>query len=88
MNLYGNLTDIEKKIYQMVCFQLVMALLPVCKKEILAYKFHFADDKELLEASGTTIKEMGWRAVLSKDAVDDDAEGEDKQLLPNLKKGD
>lgn len=88
MNLYGNLTDIEKKIYQMVCFQLVMALLPVCKKEILAYKFHFADDKELLEASGTTIKEMGWRAVLSKDAVDDDAEGEDKQLLPNLKKGE
>lgn len=87
-NLYSNLSDTERKIYQMVCFQLIMALLPVCKKEILAYKFHFSDQYELLEASGTTIKEMGWRAVLEKNMVDDEADAEDQQTLPNLKKGE
>ncbi len=88
MQQYANLSDVEQKLYKMVCYQLIMALLPVCKKEILAYKFHFSDTYELLEASGTTIKEAGWRAVQEKDAVDDEAEGEDKQLLPNLKKGE
>ena len=63
-----------------------MALLPVCKKEVLSYKFHFSDDKELLEASGTKIKEAGWRMVLDKDVpAAEDTEAEDEQALPNLK---
>ena len=64
MKSYSTLTKEEKNIYEMVCKQLVMALPPVCKKEVLSYKFHFSDDKELLEASGTKIKEAGWRMVL------------------------
>lgn len=86
MKSYSTLTKEEKNIYEMVCKQLVMALLPVCKKEVLSYKFHFSDDKELLEASGTKIKEAGWRMVLDKDVpAAEDAEAEDEQALPNLK---
>ena len=76
----------ERKIYELITKQLVMALLPVCVKDKLTYEFSIDNDRKLT-ASGISIKEAGWRAIFEEVASEED-EREENQKLPNLQKGD
>lgn len=75
----------EKKLFQLIATQLVMALLPVCKKNKLTYKFVFDPNDEQLTATGSSIIEAGWRMLYSK-CEDEENKDEENQLLPDLKK--
>lgn len=80
---YDTLPNEHKNIYQLVCKQLVMALMPVCKKEITTFKYNHEDG--FFVAKGVMIKEAGWR-IMYEEAPDEE-ENEDNQLLPNIEEG-
>lgn len=80
---YDKLPTEHKNIYQLVCKQLVMALMPVCKKEITTFKYNHEDG--FFVAKGVMIKEAGWR-IMYEEAPDEE-ENEDNQLLPNIEEG-
>ena len=85
----GQLPADERKIFDLVTRQLVMALLPPCKKEVLAYKFQASEDMEPLQATGAKIMEAGWRLLMGADDKSEPAAGEeedDSQELPDLPK--
>lgn len=79
----------ERKLFDAIAKQLVMALLPVCKKNKLTYRFIFDPEDEKLTATGSTITEAGWRMMYEK--VKDEEEttengDEANQTLPDLRK--
>lgn len=75
----------EKRLFQLIAKQLVMALLPVCKKNRVSYKFIFDPEDEKLSATGSTILEAGWRMIFEK-SNDEETTEEENQTLPELKK--
>lgn len=83
----NSLSEDERKIFDLVALQLVKALLPVCKKEILSYKFIFSKECDFLQTSGTRILSAGWRAV-DIPIKEENEEEENNQLLPELKEGE
>lgn len=81
----NKLSQDEKKLFLLISKQLVMALLPVCKKQKLTYRFIFDPEDEKLSATGSTIKEAGWRMLFEKNQEEENEE-EENQSLPDLKK--
>lgn len=75
----------ERKIYELITKQLVMALLGPCVKDKLTYEFNIGSGKKLT-ATGISIKESGWRSIFEEDSSEE--EKEENQKLPNLKKGE
>lgn len=86
MELAKDLSGDSKKIYDMVALQMLASILPHCKKNQTTYKFEYAKGKTPMKASGSVIKEAGWR-TLKGDGDDEDVD-EDTQTLPDLKEGD
>ncbi|MBP5318254.1 MAG: DNA topoisomerase 3 [Paludibacteraceae bacterium] len=83
----GMLPADERKIFDMVCLQLLMALLPPCKKEVLTYKFDYAEGREPLTSVGSKIQTAGWRLLqMTDDKSETDDEEDDSQLLPDIPK--
>lgn len=87
----SSLTDKERKIYDMVVRQLILALLPPCVKEVLSYEFAAGEKDDTFKSSGSRIIEAGWRMALGgEETADDDSSKDDEeesQLLPDLKEG-
>lgn len=86
MALAKELIGDQKKIYDMVALQMLASVLPHCKKNQTTYKFNFAPNETPMKATGSVIKEAGWR-ILKGDSDDEDKE-DDNQLLPDMKEGD
>lgn len=82
LETFSSLTDDEKRIYTLATTQLVLALMPVCVKDCLSYKFDTGIDG-LFEVSGYVIKEAGWRMLYDEKDEDD----EDNQRLPDIEVG-
>ncbi|MBO4370113.1 MAG: DNA topoisomerase 3, partial [Paludibacteraceae bacterium] len=78
----------ERKIFDMVCLQMLMALLPPCKKEVLTYKFDSGSEQSPLTAVGSKIQTAGWRLLQMTDNNGDENndEEDDSQLLPDIPK--
>lgn len=86
----GQLPADERKIFDLATRQLVMALLPPCKKEVLSYKFSDGDTLEPLQATGTKTLVAGWRQLMGTDDKSEPPAGEeeeDVQELPNIPVG-
>ncbi len=76
-----------KRIYDLICKQIVMAAMPDCLKKKITYKFMLGDDE--VSVSGLSITREGWRAVCSKDEEDEDEKNaEENQKLPSMQQGD
>lgn len=78
----------EKRLYDAIARQLVMALLPPCEKNKLTYRFIFDPEDEKLTASGSTITKAGWRMMQEKgeEGAEEGESPEENQALPDLKK--
>lgn len=84
----SSLNDVEKKIYFLVCKQLVMALMPQCEKDTLSYKFSFSQSEDRLEAHGYKIINAGWRTMQdADDSTNNNEEEESNQSLPDIEEG-
>ena len=81
----GVSADHLKKVYDLICKQIVMAAMPNCLKKKITYKFMIGEDE--INASGMTIQREGWRAVCGKDDEVEN-ESEENQKLPELREGD
>lgn len=80
---YSSLDNNEKKIYELVCRQLIKSLLPACRKNISTYDFKV--DENIYRAKGTKILFVGWRMMNeAADSSDDDKEDDSKQTLPAM----
>lgn len=79
------LDQISRKVYDMIATQLVMALLPPAKKNVLTYSFMFHDTMDYFKSSGSTYTDLGWRtAKIGKEDDEKESDDEDNQTLPNL----
>lgn len=84
-----NLSDIERRVYDMVVRRFVAAFYPDCKFAVTTVNGDVNGVK--FKASGKEIIEAGWRVVFekSKDADDDRDKGEDENdTLPSFNKGE
>lgn len=77
------LTNDELHIFDMVARQLIMALLPPCKK--LKTSYEFSDN---LFANGSIITFAGWRTLKIQEPKDDEQdEDQENTTLPDIQEG-
>ncbi len=85
--IMGNLTDKERKIYNLVVKRFIAVLFPSYEYEQVT--FHTKIGDESFVARGKTIVAPGWKEVYNNHFDDDDSNDEMKeQLLPTIEKGD
>ncbi|MCU0440438.1 MAG: DNA topoisomerase [Raineya sp.] len=81
------LTDLEKKVYEMIIVRFVEAFMPDCKKEITS--FTFENEGEEFFAKGTVIRDSGYRLVKSTlQTQNDDDEDEKEERFPIIEEGE
>lgn len=79
-----NLTDLERKVYNMVTLRFIAAFYPPCQvanTTILACAGDIS-----FKVTGREILEQGWREVFVKEKNDD--ENEEQKTLPSFRKGE
>ena len=79
-----NLTDLERKVYNMVALRFIAAFYPPCQvanTTVLAC----AGDMSF-KVTGREVLEQGWREVFAKEKTDD--ETEEQKVLPAFRKGE
>ena len=84
----NNLTDMERKVYDLVARRFIAAFYPDCK---VATTTVLGDVNGVgFKATGKEILVPGWRTVFEKDKPDDPAEKEDNEegVLPQFVKGE
>lgn len=87
MVIMGNLTDKERKIYNLVVKRFIAVLFPSYEYEQLTVHTKIGD--ETFVARGKTIVAPGWKEVYNNHFEDEETNGEMKeQLLPKMEKGD
>ncbi len=85
----SGLTDVEKKVYDLIARRFVAAFYPDCK--FATTTVNGKVDKVEFKASGKEILYPGWRSVYSKEeqAIDDNGKKEmEEKLLPTFEKGE
>lgn len=82
--IYSNLSDNEKKIYNLVVKRFLAVLLPVYEYEQTTIKARIG--KEDFIARGKRIVSLGWKEIYAKEDLEED--NEDDQTLPKINKGD
>ena len=79
-----NLTDLERKVYDMVALRFIAAFYPPCQvanTTILACAGDIS-----FKVTGREVLEQGWREVFAKEKTDDEAE--EQKVLPSFRKGE
>ena len=79
-----NLTDLERKVYNMVALRFIAAFYPPCQvanTTVLAYAGDIS-----FKVTGREVLEQGWREVFAKEKTDD--ETEEQKVLPSFRKGE
>ena len=79
-----NLTELERKVYNMVALRFIAAFYPPCQVANTTVLASAGDVP--FKVTGREILEQGWREVFAKEKTDDDAE--EQKTLPTFKKGE
>ena len=81
------LTDIEKKVYDLVVRHFIAVFYPECKFQTTTVLGESADVG--FKATGKVITSPGWRVIFNQDINNDDKEKDDKEkILPPFVKGE
>lgn len=81
------LTDIEKKVYDLIVRHFIAAFYPECKFRTTTVLGESADVG--FKATGKVITSPGWRVIFAQEINNDDKEKEDKEkILPPFVKGE
>lgn len=81
------LTDIEKKVYDLIVRHFIAAFYPECKFQTTTVLGESADVG--FKATGKVITSPGWRVIFNQEINNDDKEKDDKEkILPPLVKGE
>lgn len=90
-----NLTDMEKRVYDLVARAFIAVFYPDCKFETTTVYGQVETDNQeavLFRTSGRTIIDEGWKVIYKKNdasaEADEDGENTDSQGLPLFKKGE
>ena len=83
-----NLTDTERKVYDLVARRFIAVFYPDCKISTTTVMGEV--DKIEFRVTGKQILEPGWRVVFAKDVKDptEEKEEEDENVLPTFVKGE
>ena len=85
----NNLTDLERKVYDMVALRFIAAFYPPCQMSTTTV---LAQAGEVpFKVTGREILEQGWREVFAKDIPSeptDSTEPSEQKALPSFKKGE
>ena len=85
-----NLTDMERRVFDLVARRFIAAFYPDCKFATTTVMGQAADVE--FKTSGRQILEPGWRVVFASPALQDDKEGSEgtgeQQVLPAFTKGE
>lgn len=81
-----NLTDAERKVFDLVARRFIALFYPDCKFSTTTILGEV--EKIEFKVTGKQILEPGWRAVFLKDPSTDEKEGEDERALPLFVKGE
>lgn len=84
--IYSNLSDNEKKIYELVVKRFLAVLLPAYEYQQTTIKATIGNENFL--AKGKRVLSLGWKEIYEKDYYEDDEEDNEDQRLPFIKKGD
>jgi len=80
----NNLTEIERKVYDMVVLRFIAAFYPPCQ---VANTTVLARAGEIIfKVTGREVLAQGWREVFAKEKTDDEAE--EQKTLPTFRKGE
>ena len=79
-----NLSDLERKVYDMVALRFIAAFYPPCQVATTTVLACAGDIS--FKVTGREILEQGWREVFAKEKNDDEAE--EQKLLPSFRKGE
>ena len=85
----NNLTDLERKVYDMVALRFIAAFYPPCQVSTTTV---LAQAGEVpFKVTGREILEQGWREVFAKDTTSepfDSSEPSEQKALPSFRKGE
>ena len=79
-----NLTELERKVYNMVALRFIAAFYPPC--QVATSTILACAGDILFKVTGREILVQGWREVFAKDNTDDDSE--EQKTLPAFRKGE
>jgi len=79
-----NLTDLERKVYNMVALRFIAAFYPPCQVANTTVLACAGDIS--FKVTGREVLEQGWREVFAKEKTDD--ETEEQKVLPSFRKGE
>ena len=79
-----NLTDLERKVYNMVALRFIAAFYPPCQVANTTVLACAGDIS--FKVTGREVLEQGWREVFAKEKTDD--ETEEQKTLPAFRKGE
>lgn len=79
-----NLTDLERKVYNMVALRFIAAFYPPCQVANTTVLACAGDIS--FKVTGREVLEQGWREVFAKEKTDD--ETEEQKVLPSFHKGE
>ena len=79
-----NLTDMERKVYNMVALRFIAAFYPPCQVANTTVLACAGDIS--FKVTGREVLEQGWREVFAKEKTDD--ETEEQKVLPSFRKGE
>ena len=85
----NNLTDLERKVYDMVALRFIAAFYPPCQVSTTTVLAQAGDIP--FKVTGREILEQGWREVFAKDTTSepsDTSEPSEQKALPSFKKGE
>lgn len=80
-----NLTDMEKRVFDMVARRFIAVFYPDCKFSTTTVLGEV--DKIEFKATGKQILEPGWRVVFAKEQIEE-KEGDEERVLPDFVKGE
>ena len=79
-----NLTELERKVYNMVALRFIAAFYPPCQVANTTVLAHAGDIS--FKVTGREVLAQGWREVFAKEKNDDEVE--EQKTLPNFRKGE
>ena len=80
------LTDMEKRVFDLVARRFIAVFYPDCKFSTTTVTGE-ADSIEF-KVSGKQILDPGWRVIFAKDTEEESKEGEEESVLPAFSKGE
>ena len=85
----NNLTDLERKVYDMVALRFIAAFYPPCQVSTTTVMAQAGEVP--FKVTGREVLEQGWREVFAKDTtseLSDSSEPSEQKALPSFRKGE